>query len=362
MMDESQSQILNLDRVKAFHEWLERTNTKITQVNGQRKYGGPPDKWDGPVPGARCEIYITHIPRDTYEDVLIPLFTTVGPLWQFRLMMNFSGQNRGFAYAKYGSPAIAASAIQLLHGHMIEPGVSLCVRHSTEKRQLCIGGLPVSTKQADISQVMHTMCEGIERVSLKSEPGIAGMSAVVTFSSHYTASMAKKVVIEAFKNQYALRVSVSWFSSFKASPNLLLPPQNLVNVSCRSSVLLPRQTGTLFHSPSFCKAVGGPITPRPYECSTPSSRASLPSPMMLLNNLCQTAGFGPPHYKISCSRAGPDGYLHFSYQVFILGINMSLEGVIMILPGANISSTMEEAREAVAQQVLRKVFHRQVSH
>lgn len=70
-------------------------------------------------------------------------------------MMNFSGQNRGFAYAKYGSPAIAASAIQLLHGHMIEPGVSLCVRHSTEKRQLCIGGFPVSTRQADISQVQH---------------------------------------------------------------------------------------------------------------------------------------------------------------------------------------------------------------
>lgn len=40
------------------------------------------------------------------------------------------------------------------------------------------------------------MCEGVERVSLKSEPGIAGMSAVVTFSSHYTASMAKKVVTE----------------------------------------------------------------------------------------------------------------------------------------------------------------------
>lgn len=221
------------------------------------------------------------------------------------------------------------------------------------------------------------------------------MSAVVTFSSHYTASMAKKVVTEgmwdaklilgvyewitvnivhvylnrftlffqAFKNQYALRVSVSWFSSFKASQNRLLPPQNLVNVSCRSSVLLPRQTGTLSHSPSFCKAVGGPITPQqPYECSTPSSRASLPSHMMLLNNLCQTAGFGRPQYKISCSRAGPDGYLHFSYQVFILGINMSLEGVVMILPGANISSTMEEAREAVAQQVLRKVFRRQVSH
>lgn len=40
------------------------------------------------------------------------------------------------------------------------------------------------------------MCEGVERVSLKAEAGNAGMSAIVTFSSHYTASMAKKVVME----------------------------------------------------------------------------------------------------------------------------------------------------------------------
>lgn len=68
-------------------------------------------------------------------------------------MMNFSGQNRGFAYAKYGSQIIATSAIQLLHGHMIEPGVSLCVRHSTEKRKLCMRGLPGTTRQADLLQV-----------------------------------------------------------------------------------------------------------------------------------------------------------------------------------------------------------------
>lgn len=115
----------------------------------------PPSEWDGPTPGARCEVFITHIPRDTYEDVLIPLFSTVGPLWEFRLMMNFSGQNRGFAYAKYGSQAIAVCAIQLLHGHMIEPGVFLCVRRSTEKRQLCIGGLPSSTRQAQLLQVLQ---------------------------------------------------------------------------------------------------------------------------------------------------------------------------------------------------------------
>lgn len=68
-------------------------------------------------------------------------------------MMNFSGQNRGFAYAKYGSAAVVAEAIRQLHGHMLEPGYRISVRRSTEKRHLCIGGLPASTRQEDILQV-----------------------------------------------------------------------------------------------------------------------------------------------------------------------------------------------------------------
>lgn len=109
--------------------------------------------WEGPVPGARCEVFISQIPRDTYEDQLIPLFSSVGPLWEFRLMMNFSGQNRGFAYAKYGSSILATTAIRLLNGHMLEPGFPLCVRRSTEKRHLCIGELPAATRQEDLLKV-----------------------------------------------------------------------------------------------------------------------------------------------------------------------------------------------------------------
>lgn len=113
--------------------------------------------WDGPTPGERCEVFISHIPRDTYEDLLIPLFSSVGPLWEFRLMMNFSGQNRGFAYAKYGTPALATEAILKLNGYMLEPKCYLCVRRSTEKRHLCIGNLPAATKQEELMQV-HLIC------------------------------------------------------------------------------------------------------------------------------------------------------------------------------------------------------------
>uniref|UniRef100_A0A671LCL6 RRM domain-containing protein n=1 Tax=Sinocyclocheilus anshuiensis TaxID=1608454 RepID=A0A671LCL6_9TELE len=110
----------------------------LTQVNGQRKYGGPPP--DGRAQRERgCafrKVFISQIPRDIYEDRLIPLFQSIGTIYEFRLMMNFSGQNRGFAYAKYGDPVTASAAVMTLHHYRLPEGGCLTVRKSTEKRQL----------------------------------------------------------------------------------------------------------------------------------------------------------------------------------------------------------------------------------
>ena len=181
--------------------------------------------WNGDPPGPGCEVFISQIPRDVYEDRLIPLFGVVGPLWEFRLMMNFSGQNRGFAYAKYATPALAAAAIRSLHGHALEQGVRLSVRRSTEKRQLLLGELPANTSREQLLQVRDCVCvcwvdpktkcaksksfqkcvplqalreftEGVKCVTLKSSLGEEGVSADVVYSSHHSASMAKKVLVE----------------------------------------------------------------------------------------------------------------------------------------------------------------------
>jgi len=41
------------------------------------------------------------IPRDMYEDELVPLFEKAGRIYEFRLMMEFSGENRGYAFVMY---------------------------------------------------------------------------------------------------------------------------------------------------------------------------------------------------------------------------------------------------------------------
>ncbi|XP_020503468.1 dead end protein 1 [Labrus bergylta] len=391
-MESKQSQVLNLERVQELETWLKTTNTKLTQVNGQRKYGGPPEVWDGPMPGTRCEVFISQIPRDAYEDLLIPLFTSVGPLWEFRLMMNFSGQNRGFAYAKYGSPALATDAIRLLNGHMLEPGFRLSVRRSTEKRHLCVGELPASTRQEDLLQVLRLMADGVERVSLKAGPGIDGVSAIVAFSSHHAASMAKKVLVEAFKKQFSLTVSIKWQSTVKASegeplppskpskfvlPSPLKPPRHILN-SPRPSALPPRLARPPSIPPGFCRAVGRPTAPQHHHPSrsTPVQGPQGPPapsvspvvqlckvcPMELLCKVCEASGVGQPLFEMYFSHTGPDGFLYFTYKVSIPGIPTAFKGLVMILPGPSESTMLEEARRVAAQQVLQSVCNKQVAH
>lgn len=61
---------------------------------------GPAD-WEGPPPPRGCEVFVGKIPRDMYEDELVPLFDKAGKIYEFRLMMEFSGANRGYAFVTY---------------------------------------------------------------------------------------------------------------------------------------------------------------------------------------------------------------------------------------------------------------------
>lgn len=57
--------------------------------------------WEGPPPPRGCEVFVGKIPRDMYEDELVPLFEKAGTMYEFRLMMEFSGENRGYAFVMY---------------------------------------------------------------------------------------------------------------------------------------------------------------------------------------------------------------------------------------------------------------------
>lgn len=92
---------------------LERTGYSLDVTSGQRKYGGPPPGWEDPPPGPGCEIFVGKIPKEMFEDELIPIFEEIGKIWDLRLMIDpMTGYSRGFAFITYCNKDDANSAQQ----------------------------------------------------------------------------------------------------------------------------------------------------------------------------------------------------------------------------------------------------------
>ncbi len=124
---------------------LDLSNAKgvaIVQRNGQRIFGGPPAGWTGPAPGKGCEVFVGKVPRDCYEDELVPVFERVAPIYELRLMMDFSGSNRGFCFVRYAAREDARRAVQELDNFEIRPYKRLGVLLSVDNRKLWISGIP----------------------------------------------------------------------------------------------------------------------------------------------------------------------------------------------------------------------------
>lgn len=62
-----------------------------------------------------CQIFVGKIPRDLFEDELVPLFEKAGPIWDLRLMMDpLSGLNRGYAFVTFCTKEAAQAAVKLV--------------------------------------------------------------------------------------------------------------------------------------------------------------------------------------------------------------------------------------------------------
>ncbi|XP_059919864.1 dead end protein 1 isoform X1 [Gadus macrocephalus] len=340
-------QMVNPARLQALEAWRNENHISLSQVNGQRRYGGPPDGWEGPAPGDGCEVFISQLPEDVFEDLLIPLFSSVGRLWEFRLMMNFSGWNRGFAYATYGSAGEAAAAVRRLHGHRLGPARQLGVCLSTQKKQLCVGELPVTSEQPYVLQVLRALSGGVESVSLKSGKDIKGVSALVVYESHHAAAMAKKVIREGFKKHCSLTVSVRWhYSSTKVRrplPHGEGPPR-----SQNPRLQPPRLQPPLPTTETFNKAPGapGPLPPRP----APSWSSPLPQKPCLVALLQRTCGTRLD-FNLECTTSGP-WHVCVSYSVQLPHLPQPLKGWLTVRRGVTHEDTWREVNQLVAGRAL----------
>lgn len=71
--------------------------------------------WKKNVFDLLLQIFVGKIPRDLFEDELVPLFEKAGPIWDLRLMMDpLTGLNRGYAFVTFCNKEAAQEAVKLV--------------------------------------------------------------------------------------------------------------------------------------------------------------------------------------------------------------------------------------------------------
>jgi len=189
-----------------------KTGYEILQTNGQRKYG-PPPFWKGPPPPKGSEVFIGKLPRDLYEDELVPIFEKVGKIYEMRLMMDFSGSTRGFGFVQFLSPREAERAVKELNNYEVRHNRFIGVVKSVDNCRLFVGGLPKNKTKDEIEEELNKYVEGITDVILYSSVADKSKSrgfAFVEFQNHRLAAMARRKLIPGRVYLWDHEIQIDW--------------------------------------------------------------------------------------------------------------------------------------------------------
>lgn len=202
----------SLVRSEAIEKLLNRTGYPLLQENGQRRYG-PPTDWKGDIPGRGCEVFVGKIPRDCYEDELIPVLEKAGQLYECRIMVDFEKGNRGFCFATYSNKEEAKKAVKHLNNYEIRDRRYIGICLSVDNCRLFVGGIPLDKKEADVTKEMAHVSEGVVKSIVY--PSIADKSknrgfAFVEYENHKAAAVARRKLMPGKILLWGQQVAVDW--------------------------------------------------------------------------------------------------------------------------------------------------------
>ncbi|KAF7405782.1 hypothetical protein HZH68_005151 [Vespula germanica] len=190
-------------------------NYSLTQINGQRKFG-PPLDWTGPAPGPGCEIFVGKIPRTLYEHDIYPIFSSVGSIYEIRLMMDFSGRNRGYCFIMYTKPEDASRAVKELNRYEICRGHKIGVVTSINHCRLHIKQLPLDIEAETVVKRIYEITDDVNEVAVYRDTNESECYALICYKTHRGAAMGRRrLVPEAATLFPGGKIIIDW-----AHPNL----------------------------------------------------------------------------------------------------------------------------------------------
>ncbi|XP_065653753.1 probable RNA-binding protein 46 isoform X1 [Hydra vulgaris] len=191
---------------------MDQSGYPITQNNGQRRYG-PHPSYKGTPPPRGCEVFVGKLPRDCYEDELVPVFEKVGTIYELRLMMDYNGQNRGYGFVIYLSSRDAQRAVRTLNNYEIRKSRLIGVCHSVDNCRLFIGGIPKKVKKDEILEEISKVTDSVVNVIVY--PSATDKSknrgfAFVEYNCHRSAAMARRKLMNGKIQLWGHPIAVDW--------------------------------------------------------------------------------------------------------------------------------------------------------
>ncbi|XP_050456156.1 probable RNA-binding protein 46 isoform X1 [Cataglyphis hispanica] len=194
-------------------ELLQRTQYELVQVNGQRRLMAPEVAGGERQRGKGAEVFLGRLPRDCYEDELMPMLEQVGRLLELRLMLDFSGSTRGYAFAMYETPRIAREACTRLDGYEIRPGHRIGVVKSMDNCRLFFGGVPKNKTKSEFMAELTKMLDDITDIYLYPSAHDRSLNRgfiFVEFKNHRAAAMARRKLIPGKVTLWDHEIAVDW--------------------------------------------------------------------------------------------------------------------------------------------------------
>lgn len=181
----------------------------IVQENGQRRLTSN----DLVERSKGAEVFLGRLPRNCFEDEIVPTLQKVGKLLELRLMLDFSGTNRGFGFALFEDSKTARRACQLLNNSEIRPGHRIGVVKSIDNCRLFFGGVPKDKSKAEFLVELNKILDGITEIYLypSSEDRTQNRGFIfVEFRDHRSAAMARRKLIPGRVVLWDHDIAVDW--------------------------------------------------------------------------------------------------------------------------------------------------------
>lgn len=186
--------------------------SNITQTNGCRVWTNPLN----PAFKSKLEIFVSNVPVHLSENDILPHFERFGPVYQFRLMVDYGNNNRGFGYLLYFYDKSALECLDYMGYFLITPGQMLDVVRSAERSHLLALNVPPNLPDEEIEQGFHSLYTQVSRVIVRRDvkqngkDKISKCVAILAFPDHDTALNAKRWSGVGSVNLWSRNIKILW--------------------------------------------------------------------------------------------------------------------------------------------------------